>query len=133
MGRSINDKGDGTDEYWNHNISDLVNITEKVHQELNTSFVFGACHCGNLVQAPKYVIPILILPDINVYKRRFKKRNPNDIQDYKESHKECQILAKKIAEKKVKYKNILVLHQPIDECIDVTIYRICELIINKMD
>ena len=76
-----NDKGDGTDEYWNHNISDLVNITEKVHQELNTSFVFGACHCGNLVQAPKYVIPILILPDINVYKRRFKKRNPNDIQD----------------------------------------------------
>ena len=120
---------DGEDS-WNKNkdncrLSGLKKITKKVYEELNTSFVFGACYGKYLLNAPEYVIPILILPDFDVYERRWKKRNPNDTQNHNGRYRECQEIAKG-------HKNILVLHQPQDECIDVTIYRICELIINKL-
>ena len=99
-------------------------ISKKVYKGLNTSFVFGACYGSFLLKAPEYVTPILILPDFDIYERHWKKRNPNDKQGNNVRYCECQ----KIAEKN---KNLLVLHQPHDECIDVTIYRICELIINN--
>ena len=116
---------DGEDSWNNGNrLSGLKKITKKVYEELNTSFVFGACFGKYLLEAPEYVIPILILPDFDVYKRRWKKRNPNDTQNNNGRYRECQKIAKE-------HKNILVLHQPQDECIDVTIYRICEMIIDK--
>ena len=106
-------------------LTGLKNISEKVHKKLNTSFVFGACFGHFLESAPEYVIPILILPEPDVYDRRWKSRNPNDKQNYAGRYKICQRIAKN-------NKNILVLRQPQDEYIDVTIYRICELIINKL-
>ena len=49
---------DGEDP-WNSDLSGLKKMTEKVHNELNTSFVFGACYGKYLKEAPKYVFPVL--------------------------------------------------------------------------
>lgn len=113
---------------WNkeNRCTGLAEMTEKVYKELNTSFVFGACFGRYLLTAPKYVIPVLLLPDFNVYETRWKQRNPNDKQDHNNRYKDCQEIAEK-------HKNIFVLHQKQDECIDVTIYRICEMILNFQD
>ncbi len=115
---------------WNRgckgHLSGLKDMTEKVNKELNTSFVFGACFGRFLESAPKYVIPVLILPEFNVYTKRWKNRNPNDTQQHNSRYKICKEIANT-------NKNILVLHQPIEECVDVTIYRICELILNKIN
>ena len=114
-------------------LTGLTKITEKVYNELNTSFVFGACHGKYLPKAPEYVHTVLILPDKQVYEKRWKKRGEmenkykNDGQNYNGRYKLCQEIAKKYKD------NILILHQPIEECIDVTIYRICQLIINKIN
>jgi len=118
---------DGEDP-WNRGdcrLSGLQKMTKKVYEELNSSFVFGACYGHYLLEAPEYVIPVLILPAFDVYERRWKKRNPNDTQSHNRRYKQC----KEIAEKN---KNILVLRQAQDECVDVTIYRICEMIFNKL-
>lgn len=118
------------EDYWNKSksicrLSGLKKMTEKVYKNLNTSFIFGACLGKYLLKAPEYVIPILILPDIDVYNRRWKNKNPNNKQDHNGHYKICQEIANK-------HKNINILRQSQDECIDTTIYRICEMIINKL-
>ena len=113
---------------WNKNykynrFQGLTNISNKIYNELNCSFVLGACYGKYLLEAPKYVIPILLLPDKNVYTKRWKNRNPNDKQPHEKRYNDCVNLSKNA--------KILTLHQPINESIDVSIYRICDLIINK--
>lgn len=104
-------------------IKGLQQVTEKVNKELDCSFVIGA-GCGNfLLDAPDYVIPILILPEQSVYTKRWKSRN-NVPQNHQKWYEEDVEIAKT-------NKDILVLHQPIDECVETTIYRICELVLNK--
>jgi hypothetical protein len=119
---------DGEDS-WAHpsRLKKLIEVTEKVHNELNSSFVFGSCYENYLINAPKYVIPILLLPSPDVYEQRWKTRNKNDCQDHNGRYKASKNIAEKCKD------NILIIEQPIDENVDVTIYRICELIIDKYD
>ena len=109
----------------NEKLTGLIRISEKVHEELNCSFVFGACFENYLIKAPKYVIPILLLPSPDVYERRWKKRNKGDCQDHEGRYRSSKNISEKFKE------TVLTLHQPSDECVDTTIYRICELIIEK--
>lgn len=105
------------------NLKGLQTITEKANNELNTSFVFGA-GCGKFLQgAPDYVYPILILPDQNVYTMRWRNRNLINQNQQKYYNEDLEIAKNN--------KNILVLNQPIEESVDTTIYRICELVINN--
>lgn len=105
------------------NLEGLQTVTEKANNELNTSFVFGA-GCGKfLLGAPDYVYPILILPEQDVYTRRWRNRNLVNQSQQKYYNEDLEIAKN--------HKNILVLHQPIEETVDTTIYRICELIINN--
>lgn len=122
---------DGEDP-WNRDkrqrLNGLKKMSEKANNELKTTFVFGACYGNYLLEAPEYVIPVLIFPDPDVYKKRLEWRDTK-------GPKKQQLLAKeryRTDEQIAKGDNrVLVLRQKIDECVDVTICRICELILSK--
>ena len=107
-------------------LSGLINMTHKVKKELNSSFVFGSCYGNYLKKAPEFVIPVLLFPTFDIYQKRWKKRNPNDKQSNNKRYKLCENIYKNN-----KNNKILVVHQPVIESVDVTIYRICEMILNK--
>jgi hypothetical protein len=67
------------------------------------------------------------MPSPDVYEKRWKTRNKNDCQDHNGRYKTSKNIAEKCKD------NILIIEQPIDENVDVTIYKICELIIEKYD
>ena len=116
------------EDHWNTGqprFSGLLEMKKKEKNDLNSSFVFGACYGKFLQKAPEFVIPVLLFPSFDVYQRRWKKRNPNDNQSNNKRYKICENIYNNN-----KNNKILVLHQPIEESVDVTIYRICEMILN---
>jgi len=101
----------------------LTSVSQKIYNELNCSFVIGAAKGKYMLNPPEYIFPVLILPEKNVYKRRFKKCRKSSEIPMKRYQEDLEISNTN--------KDILVLHQPIEESIDTTIYRICDLIINS--
>ena len=73
-------------------------------------------------------MPILILPEYNIYESRWKNRNPNlkRRDNFLGRYKRCERISKENDGK------IIVIDQPVDESVDVTIYRICEQVLIRL-
>jgi len=120
---------DGEDHWNREKLNGIIKMSEKANNELNTTFVFGACYGKYLLEAPDYVIPVLIFPDKDVYKKRLEWRDTQGPKKQQLLAKERYITDEEIAKGDNK---VLVLRQKVEECVDVTICRICELILNKI-
>ena len=98
----------------------LLEATEQAHEQFNTSFVFGACYARFLVDAPKYVSRVLLLPNPMIYDQRWKARNPKDPQDHEGRYEESAQLSV--------YEGVRTIHQHEKESVDETIRRVCEIV-----
>ena len=89
---------------------------------LQSSLIVAACDETYLLRAPDMVVPILILPTFDVYTERWKNRNPKDTQHHNERFNSSVRISMEMNTK------VRVLHQYVEESVDETVRRICEIV-----
>ena len=89
---------------------------------LQSSLIVAACDETYLLRAPDMVVPILILPTFDVYTERWKNPNPKDPQHHNERFNSSVRISMEMNTK------VRVLHQYVEESVDETVRRICEIV-----
>ena len=89
----------------------------------SSSVAFGACVPRYLARAPPGVVRFLLLPEKEVYTRRWQNRNPSDTQSHDKLLEEAVNVSKA--------PTIRVISQPVDECVDQTVWRMCNELKNS--
>ena len=89
---------------------------------LQSYLIVAACDETYLLRAPDMVVPILILPTFDVYTERWKNRNPKDTQHHNERFNSSVRISMEMNTK------VRVLHQYVEESVDETVRRICEIV-----
>ena len=102
------------------NFTQFKMLTDIAKNHGTSSFAFGGCYSDYLEAAPAYVIPVLLLPSESVNKRRFTGRNNPEKNAQDLDH------FRKMAIKTFKNPNITTIIQNEDECVDRTVWRVCE-------
>ena len=102
------------------NFSTFLTVTETALRHRSSAVAFGACYASTLRDAPVGVVPILLLPEKEVYTRRWMNRNPNDPQEHDTQYAE--------AAKAANHPRTSVIFQPAEECVDQTVWRICNAV-----
>jgi hypothetical protein len=102
------------------NFSDFKALSEHTVRSRPSAVAFDACGSAFLKEAPAGVVPILLLPEKEVYTRRWLNRNPNDTQDHEGLFDEAVQAAK--------HPRTRIIYQPVEECVDQTVWRICNAI-----
>ena len=99
------------------NLQTLQKITSIALEHGSSSVAFGACFPRYLARAPPGVVRFLLLPEKEVYTRRWQNRNPSDTQSHDELLEEAVNVSKAPSTR--------VVYQPVDECVDQTVWRMC--------
>ena len=126
---------DCEDKWCGSNLERLQNMTSLASQLATSPFVFGACYSKYLphVPPPSQAIPVLLLPNFEVYTDRWKSRHPKDKQNhvgrYNESLKISQTYYNN-STTTTTTTTILTIHQSKPESIDETLIRICTAVTN---
>ena len=102
------------------NFEKFQNLTEHLVSSRTSAVVFDTCESKFLQYAPTDVVPILLLPEKEVYTRRWMNRNPNDTQEHERLFDEAVQAAK--------HPGTRVIFQPVEECVDQTVWRTCNVV-----
>jgi len=95
----------------------LISATYYARKNGTSAFVFGAQYETFLLDAPGYVVPVLLMPDRDVYKGRWQARDVNDRQDHEGRYKKTVSVSRQ--------RKTLTIEQHKAESVDATIFRIC--------
>lgn len=115
------------EDIWNkkHKLGGLRNVSDVANKTKQSGFLMGACSEEFLLSAPTYVFPVLLFPDFDVYTRRWHTRNPNDPQDHVTRWGQTQKVAN------ASDRIVTIVQDSDDECVDATLFRICEGVNDK--
>ena len=120
------------EDKWAHGqLKPLIAESRNAQVHGQTAFVFPACYSQYLTSAPDFVIPVVLLPDHDVYTQRWKERERlwlnlgigPDKQDHITRYKQTSEVAARLERDSPGHSVVLRQHE--DECPDYTIYRIC--------
>jgi hypothetical protein len=103
----------------------LLKVSDVANKTKQSGFLMGACFEDYLLSAPTYVVPVLLFPDFDVYTRRWHTRNPHDPQDHEMRWGKTQEISNSSD------RIVTIVQDSDDECVDATLFRICEGVNNK--
>lgn len=106
----------------------LIRASQFVLENGTTTHVFAACFVKILWSKPPNIDVAVLFPNSKVYRQRWMARNPNDLQNPSKQWKFTSDLAKSFK----KDASVHIIHQSSSaECIDQTIYKICNKVLSK--
>ena len=109
-------------------VGGLLHMTQRALQNRTSAFAFPACDARALELKPSGVCGVLLLPDRDVYERRWKARQAAKGRAFtfdKQNHDRDYNTSVRVANSFV--PGLVVVRQETEECIDMTVLRLCSM------
>ena len=100
----------------------LIRTSHEVFVNGASSYVFAACFLKILRSKPSFVDTVLLFPNKRVYHQRWTTRNPND----NSKNDKQWLLAATMAKLYKNDASVSIIDQSTSECVDQTVFRICQ-------
>jgi len=100
----------------------LIRTSHEVLVNGTSSYVFAACFLKILRSKPSFVNTVLLFPNKSVYHQRWNTRSPNGNSKYDKQW----LLAATMAKLFKNDASVSINRQSTSECVDQTVFRICQ-------